>query len=183
MKKKLQATAKWLLAAQRWILFICCALVVVGLFAQVILRYVLGTTILGLNELILIPTIWMYFIGASYASAEGTHISADVLQAYLRSERTKQIVQVIVSAISLAVGLILSWWACLYIQHSLDRPGTTPVFALPLIIVQSAVIVGFILMTMYTAANLYVAIAKLKDSQAPSSPKHTGTALDHESEG
>ena len=172
MKKQLHVAARALLAAQRWILFICCALVVIGLFAQVILRYVLGTTILGLNELILIPTIWMYFIGASYASAEGTHISADVLQVYLRSNRIKQVVRTIVSAISLAVGLILSWWACLYIQHSLDRPGATPVFGLPLIIVQMAVIVGFILMSFYTAVDLYRAIAQLKSDRSTTMHTH-----------
>lgn len=170
MKKQLHVAARALLAAQRWILFICCALVVIGLFAQVILRYVLGTTILGLNELILIPTIWMYFIGASYASAEGTHISADILQVYLRSNRAKLVVRTIVSTISLAVGLILSWWACLYIQHSLDRPGTTPVFGLPLIIVQVAVIVGFILMTFYTAVELYRTIAQLKSDKSATLP-------------
>ena len=183
MKKNIRSVATALLAVQRWILFICCALVVVGLFAQVILRYVLGTTILGLNELILIPTIWMYFIGASYASAEDTHISADVLQVYLRSDRVKQGVQVIVSAISLAFGLIMSWWAYLYIQHSLDRPGATPVFGLPLIIVQSAVIVGFFLMTIYTAANLYTAITKLKTGQSANPVNRTGAAIGHEKEG
>lgn len=161
MRKIFHLLAESLLAIQRWILFICCVLVIIGLFAQVILRYVLGTTILGLNELILIPTVWMYFVGASYASAEDTHISADILQVYLRSQKLKQVIQVVVLAISLTVGFIFSWWACLYIQHSLDRPGATPVFSIPLIVVQSAVIVGFFLMTIYTATHCYTLIKKL----------------------
>lgn len=183
MKKQLRIAAESLLGLQRWILFICCALVVVGLFVQVVLRYLLGTTVLGLNELILIPAIWMYFIGASYASAQGTHISADVLQVYLRSDRIKQIVQVIVNTVSLAVGLVLSWWACLYIQHSLDRPGATPVFGLPLIVVQSAVVVGFVLMTCYTAAHLYTAITELNSDRTRLVREHSGPELDHKSEG
>lgn len=161
------AGAKALISAQRWILFICCVCVVIGLFAQVILRYVFGTALLGLSEIILIPTLWMYFIGASYASAQGTHISANVLQAYIGNVRAKAVIRAIVAVISLVVGLVLSWWACLYVDHSLNRPGHTSVFELPLISVQSAVLVGFFLMTFYTAVSLFSAITDLRTETGP----------------
>lgn len=165
----LTSGAKGLIAAQRWIMFLCCACVIIGLFAQVILRYVFETTVLGLSELILIPTLWMYFIGASYASAQRTHISADVLQAYIRNERVKGVIRTIVAVISLAIGLILCWWAFLYVEHGLARPKSTSVFEIPLITVQVAVLVGFVLMTFYTAVNLYSEITDLRAGPAEQS--------------
>ncbi|MBM6590583.1 TRAP transporter small permease [Brevibacterium sp. RIT 803] len=162
----LASGAKGLISAQRWIMFICCACVIIGLFAQVILRYVFETTMLGLSELILIPTLWMYFIGASYASAQRTHISADVLQSYIRNRRVKGAIRAIVAVISVAIGLILSWWAFLYVEHGLSRPKSTSVYEIPLITVQVAVLVGFVLMTFYTAVNLFSEITTLRTGSA-----------------
>lgn len=165
----LASGARGLISAQRWIMFICCACVIIGLFAQVILRYVFETTMLGLSELILIPTLWMYFIGASYASAQRTHISAEILQSYIRNSRVKGVIRAIVAAISLAIGLVLSWWALLYVEHALARPKSTSVFEIPLITVQAAVLVGFVLMTFYTAVNLYSEITDLRAGSADQS--------------
>ncbi|GAA2104682.1 MULTISPECIES: TRAP transporter small permease [Brevibacterium] len=164
MKTALAAGARGLLAVQRWIMFLSCALIIVGLFSEVVLRYAFGTSILGMNELIVIPALWMYFIGASYASHQGSHISANVLQVYLRGERARAVLRLVIAVISLGLALVFTWWGVLYLVSSAERGGTTSVFGLPLLLSQSAVTCGFVLMTLYALTEVLRAAREVRDA-------------------
>lgn len=163
MKAALSGGARGLLAAQRWIMFLSCALIIVGLFSEVVLRYAFGTSILGMNELIVIPALWMYFIGASYASQQRSHISANVLQVYLRGERARATLRLVIAVISLGLALVFTWWGMLYLVSSAERGGTSSVFGLPLLLSQSAVTCGFVLMTLYGVGDV---VSALRDMRA-----------------
>jgi len=57
-----------------------------GQFVQVITRYVLQVPVMGLEETMLYPTLWLYILGAVNASRENTHIRANVLEIFLTTE-------------------------------------------------------------------------------------------------
>ncbi|WP_315982011.1 TRAP transporter small permease subunit [Aliamphritea spongicola] len=59
-------------------------LVAIGQFVQVITRYVLEIPVMGLEESLLYPTLWLYVLGAVNASRENTHIRANVLEIFLK---------------------------------------------------------------------------------------------------
>lgn len=42
-------------------------------------RYGLNADVFGYDEIVLVDSFWMYFIGASYAMYEGSHVKADIL--------------------------------------------------------------------------------------------------------
>lgn len=166
MKTIVEAGWTGLLRFQRWVMFLSCSAIIVGLFTEVVCRYILQTSIFGMNELVLIPAIWMYFIGASYASHEGSHISANVLQVYMKSERAKAILRLVIAVISLILGIIFTYWASYYVLDSVRRGGTTSIFDFPLVIPQSAVVAGFVLMVLYTTVDL---VKAARDVRAPQS--------------
>src|SRR5699024_2120844 len=52
---------------------------------QVILRYFLNLPLMGIEELLLFPTIWLYMIGAANASEERSHIEVDIVETFLNN--------------------------------------------------------------------------------------------------
>ena len=69
--------------------FLICV-VALGQFVQVITRYVLEIPVMGLEESLLYPTMWLYMLGAVNASRENTHIRANVLEIFLSTKRQHQ---------------------------------------------------------------------------------------------
>ena len=52
------------------LLFIILLGIAILVFIQVILRYVLHHPLMGIEELLLFPTIWLYVLGSANASVE-----------------------------------------------------------------------------------------------------------------
>jgi len=65
--------------------------VALGQFVQVITRYVLQIPVMGLEETMLYPTLWLYIFGAVNASREDTHIRANVLEVDLLASEPQRI--------------------------------------------------------------------------------------------
>ena len=62
-------------------------MVALGQFVQVVTRYVLQVPVMGLEETMLYPTLWLYILGAVNASRENTYIHANVLEIFIKTER------------------------------------------------------------------------------------------------
>ena len=56
-------------------------------FVQVMLRYVFQQPMMGLEEVLLYPTLWLYFLGSVNASREDTQIKANVLDVFLKTKK------------------------------------------------------------------------------------------------
>ena len=129
-------------------------IVALGQFVQVITRYVLEIPVMGLEESLLYPTLWLYMLGAVNASRENTHIRANVLEIFLSSERQHQVLAVIGEAISLVVGLWLTSWAWDFAKYSHRVWRESPTLYLPTFWVDIALICGLVLMMIFTAWHL-----------------------------
>ena len=86
-------------------------IVAAGQFVQVITRYVLQIPVMGLEETMLYPTLWLYILGAVNASRENTHIRANVLEIFLKTPRQHTVLAVIGEVLSLIIGIWLTTWA------------------------------------------------------------------------
>lgn len=64
----------------RYLLTCLIASVALMQFIQVVTRYVFEVPIMGLEESMVIPTVWLYMLGAVNASREDTQIRANVLR-------------------------------------------------------------------------------------------------------
>ena len=62
---------------------------VVGIliFVEVFLRYVMGSPLFGIEELILFIGMWLYFMGASYGAYERTHIKAELIDIWCKDKK------------------------------------------------------------------------------------------------
>lgn len=129
-------------------------LVAVGQFVQVITRYVLEIPVMGLEESLLYPTLWLYVLGAVNASRENTHIRANVLEIFLKTKRQVVGLAIVGEVLSLVVGCWLTYWAWDFTKYSLRVWKESPTLYLPTFYVDVSLFIGMVLMMLYTAWHL-----------------------------
>ena len=128
--------------------------VALGQFVQVITRYVLQIPVMGLEETMLYPTMWLYIFGAINASRENTHIRANVLEIFLTSERAHTILAIVGEIISLIVGLWILSWVWNYTKYAWRVWRESPTLYLPTFWVDFSLVIGLTLMMLFTAGYL-----------------------------
>ncbi|MDA7430802.1 TRAP transporter small permease subunit [Primorskyibacter aestuariivivens] len=139
----------------KYLLTALIGIVALGQFVQVITRYVLQIPVMGLEETMLYPTLWLYIIGAVNASRENTHIRANVLELWLTSERQHTVLAIIGEVISLIVGLWLLSWAWDYTRYAWRVWKESPTLYIPTFYSEIALLIGLTLMMVYTAWHLW----------------------------
>lgn len=152
----------FLLKIQRFIMFTSSILIVIGLSITVVLRYILKMDLFGMEDLLIIPVFSLYFFGATYGSYENSHISADILDSYIKNPKTILKVRIFTNALSIAASGIFSFWAIQYFLWSFDKMESTSGWHIPLFIPHGIVMIGFILMTMYMLIHLYNQIQQIR---------------------
>lgn len=139
----------------KYLLTALIGVVALGQFVQVITRYVLQVPVMGLEETMLYPTLWLYMLGAVNASRENTHIRANVLEIWLTSERQHTILAIVGEVISLVVGLWLLSWAWDFTRYSWRVWKESPTLYIPTFYSDVALVIGLSLMMIYTAWHLW----------------------------
>lgn len=109
---------------------------------------------MGLEESILYPTLWLYILGAVNASREDTHIRANVLEIFLKTRRQHTILAIVGELISLVVGLWLLYWAWDFTSYAWRVWKESPTLYIPTFYSDVALMIGIILMMIYTVFHL-----------------------------
>lgn len=138
--------------------------VALGQFVQVITRYVLQIPVMGLEETMAYPALWLYILGSVNASRENTHIRANVLEIFLKSERGHIVLAIISEIISLIVGLWLMTWAWDFTRYAWRVWKESPTLYIPTFYADVALVLGLALMMIYTAYHLIGHIKDLRNS-------------------
>ncbi len=138
----------------RYVLTALICIVAFGQFVQVVTRYVLEVPVMGLEETMLYPTIWLYMLGAINASRENTQIRANVLEIFIKTERGHAILAVVGETLSLVVSLWLTWWAWDFTRYVVRVWKESPTLYIPTFYADVALIVALVLMTLFTAWHL-----------------------------
>jgi len=124
-------------------------------FYQVIMRYVFEIPVMGLEEVLVYPILWLYFLGSVNASREDTQIKANVLDVFLKTDRSKLIVRVVADLMSLVTSLWLTYWAWDYFRYARRVWKESPTLYIPTFYAECAFFIGLVLMTGYTAWYLF----------------------------
>ena len=143
----------FLLVIERAIMIIASIGVVLLIFISVIMRYLLESSFNGMEELIILVAFWIYFIGASYGSYEGSQITADILSVFIKKEKSKQFVALLRDLITTAILIGACYCAIELMVYTLESGAVTSVLKLPMMVVYTPIIVGIFLMTFYTVAH------------------------------
>ena len=124
-------------------------------FIGVVLRYVFKDNFFGQEEILCIVAMWLYWIGGVYGTYENTHIKGDLLSSMFRSPKAKKIIEVIILLISFITILVFIIWGWEYMQFNFKFKAVSTGLKLPLWWSQIPLLIGFILMELYTVYHFF----------------------------
>ena len=121
----------------------------VGMFIQVVLRYVFFTTIFGLEEILLFTMGWLYFIGGAYSVHTESYIKADILTLIIKNTRTRKPFEIVSLVLSLIAALLFSYYSLKYAVWMGRNHLVSPTFFISMNYSFGALVVGGILMSIH----------------------------------
>ncbi len=139
------------------------SVMVVGLMVfLVIARYLLGLSIVGLHELILLFALQLYMVGALIAAQRRTQVTVDWLSQRFAGGGASEWHDAIVAAITLSATVFFIVWACWMLSWGIQRPQTTPALGLPLWLSQASIVFCAFGCAGFALRDLVQAIIKLR---------------------
>jgi len=129
-------------------------LITVLVFVEVLLRYVFGSPLFGVEELICLIAMWLYFIGASYGAYERSHIKAELIYIWFKRPRSYALVRAISSLITFVLSIIMISWTYPYFIWGITKGETSQALLLPMVLSQSAIFFSAISMSLYFFVEL-----------------------------
>jgi TRAP-type C4-dicarboxylate transport system permease small subunit len=139
---------------ERAILITCNLAIMLIVVASFLSRYLFAFDLYGAEEFLLIAAFWLYFIGAAFGSYEQSHIEADFIQSIVGDTVLTRALGYLRDTIELGVLVVLTYWSWLLIDFAIERWPISPGWKIPLLVPQSAILVGFALMTLHAAIHL-----------------------------
>lgn len=139
------------------------AVMVVGLMIfLVIARYLLGLSIVGLHELILLFALQLYMVGALIAAQRRSQVTVDWLTQRFAGHGAGEWHDAVVAAITLCATLFFVVWAWWMLSWGVQRPQTTPTLGLPLWLSQASILFCAFGCACFASRDLLRAIARLR---------------------
>ena len=124
------------------------------IFIQVLLRYVFNAPLMGIEELAMFPTTWLYMFGAVKASAERTQIVARVLEIFLKRQRSVYLLRALAAAVSCVVLIWLLRWGLDFFRYVLRVWKESPTLYIPTFWYEGVFFPALILILLYTGSEI-----------------------------
>jgi len=139
------------------------SVMVVGLMVfLVIARYLLGLSIVGLHELILLFTLQLYMVGALIAAQRKTQVTVDWLTQRFAGSRAGEWHNAMVATITLCATVFFIIWSYWMLSWGIERPQTTPTLGLPLWLSQACIVFCAVGCAGFAMRDLVQAIQNLR---------------------
>ena len=142
-----------LLKVQRIVMLLTICISTSAIMAEVVMRYIFKTSIVGIEELAAYIAFWLYFIGSSYGTYERSHIKAELTHMIIKNPKYYSISRAVTSFISVVLSgyaVILAYrYAGWGIRHMEQSSATFLGSTYPVLYFQFSLLVGFILMCFY----------------------------------
>ncbi len=146
--------------------FICFAasiLLTLIICAVTIFRYVIKGDLYGYEEWVKLFAFWLYFMGAAIGAYNRTHVSADLVNAYLKKGKLKDFLVFLRWAVTVGVCLLFTWYGYKFFFFGYAGPlGTgiaipkTTVWRIPFWTGYLAVFLGLVFMSFYFIRDLLI---------------------------
>lgn len=109
------------------------------MFFLVIARYVLGLSIVGTHELIMLAAVSLYMGGAVIASRKRDHLTVDWLASAIADPRRKAAHDLLIAVLTVIITVFFLVWSYWMFSWGLKRPQWTPAYHIPLWVPQLAI--------------------------------------------
>ena len=106
-------------------------------------------------------SFWGFFFGAALASERRAHVNADILNVVIKNPKIIWWRGLAVYIIELLIGLYIVYWCFLAVADEIIAYPlweTTTALRIPSVLPRSAILVGFIFMSLFTAIYLVLHI-------------------------
>ena len=123
-------------------------------FIQVLLRYVFNAPLMGIEEMLMFPTTWLYMCGAVKASSEKTQIVARVVEIFLKRQRSVYLLRAIGAAASTVVLIWVMKWGYDFFRYSLRVWKESPTLYIPTFWYEGVVFASLIFILIYTICEI-----------------------------
>lgn len=110
---------------------------------QTILRYIFHRPLLSMEELIVIPSLGLYFLGSIWATRNEAHMNARLLEIFFKSDRSIATIRSISAFGGIIISLWLSYWGWELLKYSMRVKKVSLVLNYRLTIVECLPLVCF----------------------------------------
>ena len=148
--------------------FTATALLTIIICAAAFFRYILNGDLTGYEEWVKIFAFWLYFAAAAIGAYNRTHVSADLVQAYVPNGKLKDFLVFLKNLITVGVSLLFTWYGYEFFMFGFMGPlgtgialPTTNVWRISLWVGYLPVFLGLIFMTYYFSRDLLISTRTL----------------------
>jgi TRAP-type C4-dicarboxylate transport system permease small subunit len=149
---------KVLVAFQRIGLIVASVGVTCIVAGSCVLRF-FNLNFLGFEEILTIVVFWLYMFGCANGTFERNHITANIIDVYLKEGIAKRCMILIRNIITTALCAVMFIWVFNFFIQSCGfgdtNPPMTPVFRIPIAVGYLALTVGLGLSLLYFFCDLY----------------------------
>ena len=92
------------------ICFISAVLLMVIITVAALCRYIFEVDLYGYEEWAKMLAFWLYFMGAGIGAFNASHVSADLVQVYVKPGRIKTVLTCIRSFFTMLVSILFTWY-------------------------------------------------------------------------
>lgn len=152
----IEKTFLWnlILKAIRLLIFLCGAITLLVMVSGVFMRYVLHKDFFGYEDIVLLFVLWLYYLGAVYATYEETHIRGDMMSYLFKTPKAKKYYNISLNAFGVVCMAFWMKWGFSYVVWNFFAGGKTSALKIPLVASQTAIYVGICGLFFYSIFHL-----------------------------
>lgn len=113
-KKGIAKIAKYFVNFQYGLSIVMALLLLAMIGYEVVMRYVFKSSLMGVEEVMVFPIIWLYMLGGANASYEKSHIECGILTLYIKKEHSMLIFNLVKRIICVVILAWITYWSFYY---------------------------------------------------------------------
>lgn len=148
------------------ILAVISSLVIISLILfLVVARYILGWSVVGVMDLVIIAAMWLYMTGAMIASRKSEHLVVDFFYQQLSSERARGTHRMMIGIGTSIVCVFFIIWSWKMLSWGMRRPQSTPGLSIPLWLPQASIMLAAVTCFAYAVRDTVQGFLQLKSGE------------------
>lgn len=148
---KIMTGGLWKILAfpQKAIMIVSSLSVLTLIVVQVLLRYVFVMPLMGIEELATMIGFWLYFMGASWGTADRSHIKADLVNAFIKDPKKLVWIKTFTAFLSVCLSLFMTYWGWQYVLWGFQKGQASFTLMIPMVYSQVSIFICALLMDFY----------------------------------